>query len=181
MTVQIGTAGSGIPIVVVDRELDQAFDFVTAASYEGAVAATAEQRRLGHLDVVRRHGLPEIVVHVPFHFSGLDVITELMAGDQPPDSLLTIDSMPALGMIVALKRLRKPIGVEVGLISFDDSAWAPVVEPPLSVIVQPAYEIGMTAAQLLIDRIRGDQVAGPQRGILGTTLIIRESSDRADR
>ncbi|MFC7623055.1 LacI family DNA-binding transcriptional regulator [Microlunatus sp. GCM10028923] len=195
--------GSGIPIVVVDRELDRPFDFVTASSYDGAVAATehllaqgwrrpacitrpsyaatAEQRRLGYLEVVRRHGLPELVGVVPFHDSGLDVITELMAGDHPPDSLLTVDSMLALGMISALKQLRKPIAAEVGLISFDDSAWAPVIEPPLSVIVQPAYEIGVAAAQLLIGRIRGEAPDGPQRRILDTTLIVRKSSGRSGR
>lgn len=192
--------GSGIPTVVVDRELGQPFDFVTASSYDGAVAATehllaqgwrrpacitrpayaatAEQRRLGYLDVVRRHGLPELVGRVPFLDDGLDVITELMAGDHPPDSLLTIDSMLALGMISALKRLKLPIGADVGLISFDDSSWAPVVEPPLSVIAQPAYEIGTTAAQLLIDRIQGTAPDRPQRRVLDTTLIIRRSSAR---
>ena len=196
-----GVVDSTIPLVVVDRRLDQPVDFVTATSYEGAVTATehllrqgwhrpacitrpadtatTEQRRQGYADVVRRNGLPEIVRYVPFHDSGLDVISALFADDHPPDSLLTVDSMLALGVIAGLKRLRVPIGVEVGLISFDDSAWAPVVEPPLSVIVQPAYEMGVAAAQLLVSRIRGDAPEHPQQLIMATTMIIRGSCARA--
>lgn len=191
---------STIPLVVVDRELDQPVDFVTAASYEGAVTATehllrqgwrrpacitrpvgtatTEQRRIGYTDVVRRHGLPEIVRHVPFHDSGLDVISALFAGDDRPDSLLTVDSMLGLGVISGLKRLKVRIGAEVGLISFDDSAWAPVVEPPLSVIVQPAYEMGVAAAQLLVGRIRGEAPEHRQQLIMTTTMIIRGSCTR---
>jgi len=190
-----------IPVVVVDRALDQPVDFVTAASYTGAVTATehllsqgwrrpgcitrppdtatTEQRRLGYADVVRRHGLPEIVRHVPFHAdSGLEVISALFGGDDPPDSLLTVDSMLALGVLSGLKRLGVAIGTDVGLISFDDSSWAPVVEPPLSVIAQPAYEIGVRAAQLLVQRLRGEAPDQPQQVIMDTTMVIRGSCAR---
>lgn len=192
-----------IPLVVVDRQLDQPVDFVTAATYEGAVAATehllrqgwhrpacitrpvgtatTEQRRLGYTDVVRRHGLPEIVRYVPFHNSGLDVISALFAGEDRPDSLLTVDSMLALGVMSGLKRLKIRIGNEVGLVSFDDSAWAPVVEPPLSVIVQPAYEMGVAAAQLLVSRIRGEAPKQRQQLIMTTTMIIRGSCAHPNR
>ena len=43
----------------------------------------------------------------------------------------------------------------ISLLGFDDSDWAPVVEPPLSVIEQPAYDIGLRAAELLVARIEG--------------------------
>jgi LacI family transcriptional regulator len=192
---------ANIPLVVVDRHLNQPVDFVTAASFEGAVmatehllrqgwqrpacitrpadTATTEQRRLGYTDVVRRHGLPEIVRHVPFHAdSGVDMISRLFADEDAPDSLLTVDSMLALGVMTGLKRRKLQIGRDVGLIGFDDAVWAPVVEPPLSVVAQPAYEMGVEAARLLVKRIHRNGPVDPQTRMMSTTLIVRESCRR---
>jgi LacI family transcriptional regulator len=192
---------SGITLVVVDRHLDRKVDFVTAASFEGAVmatehllrqgwrrpacitrpadTATTEQRRMGYEDVVRRHGLPEIVRHVPFHAdSGVEVIDRLYDAPDPPDSYLAVDSMLALGVMTGLQRRKVRIGRDVGMIGFDDAVWAPVVDPPLSVIAQPAYEMGTEAARLLVKRIRRQGPVEPQTLVMSTTLIVRGSSQR---
>jgi LacI family transcriptional regulator len=193
-------AGS-IPLVVVDRKLAEPADFVTAASFEGAVMATehllregwrrpacisrpadtetAEQRRLGYEDVMRRHGLASIVRHVPFHDGGAgESITDLFDADDPPDSFLTIDSILALEVLRALQRRGLRTGRDIGMISFDDAVWAPVVDPPLSVVAQPAYEIGAEAARLLARRLRAEGPDDPQTLVLSTTLIVRGSSLR---
>jgi LacI family transcriptional regulator len=192
---------AGIPVVVADRRLDGCGDFVTAASYEGAVTATehllserwrrpacisrpadtptAEQRRQGYQAVVDRHGLPAIVCQIPFHAQDRAwMVEDLLDGDDAPDSFLTIDSMLALVVLHALRRRRLRTGRDVGLISFDDPAWAQVVEPPLSVVAQPAYEIGVAAARLLVERIRGVPGAGPRTVTMSTALIVRGSSRR---
>ena len=52
--------------------------------------------------------------------------------------------------------------------------WAPFIDPPISVVAQP-YRIGAQAAELLVERIRGDGTA-PRRIVLGTDLITRISS-----
>lgn len=192
---------SNIPLVVIDRQLDRPADFVTAASFEGAVmatehllregwrrpacitrpadTATTEQRRMGYEDVVRRHGLPVIVRHVPFHDSGEDVIGGLFSSSDPPDSILAVDSMLALGVIAGLQRRRLRPGADAGVIGFDDAAWAQVVQPPLSVITQPAYEMGAEAARLLVERIGKRGPAEPHLRIMSTSLIVRGSSRRA--
>ncbi len=192
---------ASIPLVVVDRRLNRGGDFVAAASFEGAIMATehllreqwlrpacisrpadtptAEQRRLGYQDVMDRHGLRSVVRQVPFHAEdGAEVINELLAGDDAPDSFLAIDSMLALIVLRALKRRKLRTGRDVGLISFDDAAWAQVIDPPLSVIAQPAYEMGVAAAQLLARRIR-DGFDEPQMLTMSTTLIVRGSSRRS--
>lgn len=190
-----------IPVVVVDRHLDRSADFVTAASFEGAVmatehllrqgwrrpacitrpadTATTEQRRLGYADVMRRHGLPEVVRHVPFHAdSGVAEVHRLFEGADPPDALLTVDSMLALGVTLGLKQRGLRIGHDVGVIGFDDPVWAPVVDPPLSVIAQPAYEMGAEAARLLVRRIAQQGPPEVQTMIMSTRLIVRGSCRR---
>jgi LacI family transcriptional regulator len=70
-------------------------------------------------------------------------------------------------------------GRDVGLIAFDDAPWAPFVNPPMSVVAQPAYEIGARAGALLLDRIEHASIsAGPMSIRLDTSLIVRASSQR---
>ena len=198
-----------IPLVVVDRPLSvksqpgsRPADFVTGASFEGAVIATehllrqgwhrpacitrpadtdtTEQRRRGYESVAARHGLAKIVRYVPFHAdSGVGVIESLFDDDKAPDAILAADSMLALGVLTALQRRGLRTSRDVGLVSFDDAPWTTVVDPPLTVVAQPAYEIGAQAARLLHRRIRGDGPAEPQTRIMTTTLIVRGSCSRS--
>ena len=68
-------------------------------------------------------------------------------------------------------------GRDLGLICFDDAPWAPFIDPPISVISQPAYRMGAQAARCLVERI-GGAVAPPRRIVLGADLVVRESSLR---
>jgi LacI family transcriptional regulator len=58
-------------------------------------------------------------------------------------------------------------------VAFDDSPWTTLTTPSLTVVAQPAYEIGRAAAELLTttdpDRDAGHVVLSP-------TLVVRESS-----
>ena len=63
---------------------------------------------------------------------------------------------------------------DVVIVGFDDMPWAPSLDPPLTAVAQPTYELGCTAANLLLQRI-----ADKDREIvemkLEPTLIIRDS------
>jgi LacI family transcriptional regulator len=64
---------------------------------------------------------------------------------------------------------------DVSILAFDDLDWATVVQPPLSVVAQPVYELGTIAAQRLLARIGGDE-SEPRAVLLNTRLIEREST-----
>jgi LacI family transcriptional regulator len=84
----------------------------------------------------------------------------------------------ALGALDELRRRGLRIGQDLGFIMFDDTPWAPLITPPVSVVAQPAYDIGAQAAGLLFRQIREPLAAVPQRITLSTTLIVRDSSRR---
>ncbi|HIP96113.1 MAG TPA: hypothetical protein EYH32_02730 [Anaerolineae bacterium] len=50
----------------------------------------------------------------------------------------------------------------------------PFTNPPLTTIAQPKYEMGILAAQMLMERIK-DKTMPPRRHLLETTLVIRDS------
>ena len=192
---------SKMPLVAVDRSLDRPVDTVMAHSRDGARVATehllsrgwkrpacitgpadaetAEERHLGYRDAVEKAGLPQIVRHVPFHTEGgIEAVADLFDVDEPPDALFIANSVLALGVLRALKDRGIKIGWDVGLVTFDDAPWTSLIEPSITVMAQPAYEIGAEAARMLVKRIRKEAPDEPQNVIFQTELIIRESCHR---
>lgn len=73
-----------------------------------------------------------------------------------------------------LRQLDKAVGQDIAMLSFDDFDLADMLTPGLSVIVQPAEEIGRHAANLLFARLNGQ--SGPAHAvILPATMVIRQS------
>jgi LacI family transcriptional regulator len=59
-------------------------------------------------------------------------------------------------------------------VGFDDHPWAAVTHPPLTVVRQPAMQIGATAGQMILDSIRGTE-SEPRQVVLECELVIRQS------
>ena len=78
-----------------------------------------------------------------------------------------------LGALHALKERNLRCPEDISIMSFDDHDWAPLFSPPLTVVRQPTYILGQTAAKLLMQLINGDEVDSPAP--LSVELIIRES------
>jgi LacI family fructose operon transcriptional repressor len=63
---------------------------------------------------------------------------------------------------------------DIAFATFDETPWAALIEPPLTVIEQPTFEIGRTALELLAKRI--ENPTRPTREvILKSKLAIRQS------
>ena len=192
---------AGIPVVVIDRELSDPVDSVIADSRGGArdatehllangwkrpgcitgprSAQTAALRRLGYEDALRVASTrASSIVHTPFTIDGGRVAAaKLLDQTRPPDSLFVANAVLGLGVLQELHARNLRPGDDVGLICFDDAPWAPFIDPPISVVSQPAYRMGSQAAALLVERI-GGAAHDPRRVVLGTDLIVRESSRR---
>ncbi|MEJ3658221.1 LacI family DNA-binding transcriptional regulator [Actinomycetes bacterium KLBMP 9759] len=196
-------AGHGIPVVAVDRPLPtDAGDTVLVDSRKAAFSATehlmqegyqriacisgpsgvrtADDRVIGYQDAVHRgpgHD-PELVRRTEYRAGGAHAATvELFAQPERPDAVLVANSAMAIGVLDALRELGLRPGRDVGVVAFDDAAWAGLVDPPLSVVAQPASEMGQVAARLLLARI-ADPHRPPTRTTLAAHLIPRASSTR---
>jgi len=192
-----------IPLVVIDRSVDTPVDFVSADSRGGARAATtylidqgwrrpacitgprsaetAVLRRLGYEDALRRAGIrTQRVAHKPFHVDGgRAAAAQLLDRSTPPDAFFAANAALALGVLEELRARGLRHGTDIGLVCFDDPAWAEVVDPPIPVVSQPAYEIGACAADLLVKRITGTLRGPVQRIVFDTDLVVRTRGDDA--
>lgn len=98
----------------------------------------------------------------------------LRAGLRLP-CVLCANAMVTLRVVAAMARLGWKLGVDVGLVGFDDTEWSPYVGPGLSSIAQPTDELGRIAAGCLIERLKGLQLP-PRQILLSGRLVPRGSS-----
>ncbi|MBC8248920.1 MAG: substrate-binding domain-containing protein [Anaerolineales bacterium] len=71
-------------------------------------------------------------------------------------------------------------GHDFGIVGFDDIPAAAQVQPPLTSIRQPIYDVGTHLCQMLIRLIQGEPLA-ESHVILEPTLVVRESSGAHQR
>jgi DNA-binding LacI/PurR family transcriptional regulator len=78
------------------------------------------------------------------------------------------------GTLSAVRQRKIDVPRELSVVSFDDARWAKYLEPPLTVVSQPAELMGQKAAQLLLARLNGSRVV--QNIVFKPELIVRRSS-----
>jgi len=81
----------------------------------------------------------------------------------------------ALGALHAIHERGLGVPQDISIISFSDMPWASLLQPPLTVLAQPDYELGQKAAELLLERL--DKPDKPVAGLqLGLQMIVRAST-----
>lgn len=193
---------SGIPVVCVDRSLnDPTFDTVEVDNARGAFDAVAlllakGHRRIGlisgpgdsstgreRLEGYRRAhaeaGVPVDDALIRFgnykQESGREIARELLSLPQPPSALFACNNLMLVGAIETIFARGLKIPQQVALIGYDDLPLAAVFDPPLTVVQQPAYEVGQKAAELLFKRL-DDPSAPVSEVCLLPKLIVRSST-----
>jgi DNA-binding LacI/PurR family transcriptional regulator len=109
--------------------------------------------------------------------SGFSAFLEMFKHPDPPKAVFVCNAQMMGGCLRAIRKLGLRVPSDLSLIGFDDSVWASVVDPPLTVIAQQAYELGRMAAQMILDSIEGKKTK-PGVTRLETKLIERESCAR---
>ena len=104
------------------------------------------------------------------HFHAMQLLTQ----GQRPTAIFCTNNMMALGALAAIQEIGLACPEEISLLGFDDFYWATLLRPRLTVVRQPAREIGMIAARILIDHIEG-RASIPTPALLKTQLIVRDS------
>ncbi|MCE5342413.1 MAG: LacI family DNA-binding transcriptional regulator [Eubacteriales bacterium] len=105
---------------------------------------------------------------------GLKSARSLLAQEKRPTALFCVSDMLALGAIAGAKEMGFRVPNDVTVIGFDDVEYTTMFHPYVTTVVQPCYQIGHTAVELVCGLIQRQQV--PQEVILPHNLVIRESS-----
>lgn len=140
---------------------------------------TAQERLKGYIRVHEDYALEvdsSLIKYGDYHLqSGYDLILELLRLPNPPSAVYVTNYEMTLGAIIAINEQNIKIPEDLSFIGFDNLELARVVKPSLSVVVQPMQQIGETAAQILLKRLKGDQNGFPMMVRLKTELLLKDS------
>ncbi|MCL5987150.1 MAG: LacI family transcriptional regulator [Actinobacteria bacterium] len=200
----------GIPLVLIDLipkdPSQQVFSHVGVDGFEGAKIAVQhlidngytriavvshyaqyrdfKERIDGYVAALEENG---IKIHKEYikmgGFSNIEAVSltrELLDLPDPPDAIFATNNRMILGVLQEVQDRHIRIPDELALVGFDDFEWAKYLNPPLTTVQQPAYEIGVQAARELFRLIRGGSNVRTRIIKLPTKLMIRESSIRKD-
>ena len=141
--------------------------------------STGLDRQRGYEKALRAHGLApqaEYVKYVPPKTeAGYLAALKMIDLTERPDAIFTVNSLLATGALQAIRERHLIIPDEMALVTFDQTTWASLVQPAITLIAQPTYEIGKTAAELLLQRL-ADPSRPIRQVILKGQLLIRGSS-----
>jgi DNA-binding LacI/PurR family transcriptional regulator len=118
---------------------------------------TGHERYEGYRDFLLEHGIgvdEKLVAFTDYSLAGsLHETVGLLQSDNPPTALFTMSGPTTAGALLAISQLGLKIPRDISIIGFDELEYAELLNPPLTVIVQPAYEFGRIAAETLLKLI----------------------------
>jgi LacI family transcriptional regulator len=197
----------GIPVVLVDRTLPaQQADSVLVDNVSGACEAvshllaggykriacitgpltttTGYQRQVGYHKALKEAGVApdeSLVREADFRqLGGQLAMLELLDQDPRPDAVFVTNHLMTIGVLQAITQAKLAIPADIAVVSFDDMPWSALLQPPLTAVAQPAYDLGVESARLLLSRLEG--YTGAARMVtLSPTLQVRGSSSPKSR
>lgn len=197
----------GIPLVFFDRiseEMDTSS--VIVDDYGGSYRATehliqqgckriahlagpmhlllSQNRVDGYIEALEKYDLPvdrDLIIECdgPTPDKGIEQTLKLLDLPSPPDGIFANNDMAGIGAIKAVQSRGLRVPEDVAVVGYSDWLLAAMMEPSLSMVAQPGYEMGKVAAEILLKQINTDpEVREMESRILETELIVRQSSLR---
>jgi LacI family transcriptional regulator len=190
-----------VPIVLLDRTVrGLAVDAVTVDNVAGAraaiehllahghrrigivtdepVIASSNERLRGYRTALEAAGVEvegELVsVGGSSRAEGYRAAQVLLAVEPRPTAIFSANNFMTVGTMHALRDAGLRVPGDVSLVGFDDLEWTTLIEPPLTVVAQPAGELGSEAGRRMLARLDGAS-GRPRRVRLETELILRGS------
>ncbi len=199
----VALVASGIPTVLLDRD-GSSHGLCSAAvdDIRGAELAADHLFELGHQAVAlvngpatirqcidRKEGarrsvqrarcrsasLQEIVVGALTIDQGEGAVAALLAAEPRPSAVMCANDLLAFGVLRGLAAAGVAVPEEMAVVGYDDVVFASMLSPSLSSVRQPKYELGVAAAELLLEEVTG--APHEHRAIrFEPELVVRASS-----
>jgi LacI family transcriptional regulator len=194
---------SGPKLVLVNRRVDSdAIPAVTGDDHEGARLAVDHLIELGHrriahlagsqalytgwsrhegfVDAMRAAGVaidPGLVVFSDAFTAreGARCCSQLLERRRDFTAIVAGNDLLALGCYDALQERGLRCPDDVSVVGYNDMPFVDRFRPPLTTVRVPHYELGATAAELMLEQLRGHE-APPRQLLLAPELVVRGST-----
>lgn len=108
---------------------------------------------------------------------GYWAMERLLSLPEPPTAVFAADDAMALGALECCKAHGVAVPEQVALVGVNDDPITALLNPPLTTVRIPIFDLGLTAAKTLVEMLQ-EEAYGPRQIILPSQLVIRASSDR---
>jgi LacI family transcriptional regulator len=140
-------------------------------------------RLLGYRQALADHDLPfaedQVIRNTLSQEAGAGAATLIQGMNPRPDGVFVANDNCAVGCLLALKRSGLRIPEDIAFAGFNNDPVSTVVEPNLTTVNYPGYEMGVVAARNLIHHLNGTSgIDATNTILLKADLIVRASSRR---
>lgn len=94
----------------------------------------------------------------------------------PPTAFFAINDMTAIGIYAGVRELGLRIPEDISVVGFDDIHLCQIMNPPITTVRQPLDELMDAAVGLLLARMEGKRLSGPEHLTLTPQLVVRGST-----
>ncbi len=140
----------------------------------------SKERKKGFLDAMKKHHLEvtdkSVLTAGVFMDKGFSAMQSLIEKNDIPEAVFCFNDPTALGALKAIKEAGLKCPEDVALVGFSETEIAQLVDPPLTSVEQPTFEMGETAARILLDQITKSPPPPPETICLNAKLNVRKSS-----
>jgi len=141
----------------------------------------ASERLRGYCSALKKHNISlndEYVIYNGLHEEdGILGFDKLLLLEDKPDAIFAVNDPVAIGVFQKMKEKGMNIPGDYAIVGFSDNPLCALIDPPLTTVAQPAYDMGMIAAELLLERIHSQPEDWQSvKKVLKTNLVIREST-----
>ncbi len=140
----------------------------------------SKKRKEGYLEALNEYGIAEdeslIFITDMTPEGNRQMTLEMLERNNLPDAIFAMIDPIAVDVMMVLKEKTVKIPDDIALVGFTNNPTSAVVEPSLTTISQPGYEMGQLAANHLLDQLDEIVSDDPQSFVLLTTLVPRNSS-----
>ncbi|MGW9630197.1 LacI family DNA-binding transcriptional regulator [Agromyces sp. NPDC055520] len=139
---------------------------------------TDAERLRGYLDALDDASIPFdpelVMVGEKTEQRAVEEVARMLEMPDRATALFCSETDAMTGALRAVRSAGLRYPTDVSLIGFDDNSWAAVMEPPLTMIEQPMFELGDQAAQTLLSLIEGGSTSRSLH-TLDSRLVSRAS------
>ena len=197
----------GLPIVFFDRIIDSLETHkVMVNNFKGSYDATShlvkngykhiahlanseslsitKERVAGYREALRDHGIDVVESNIKYCAHGgmlyqevEEALDQIMKGDRLPQAVFAAGDKLTTGFLRYFKAKGIKVPEEIALAGFSNLDLTDLLNPSLTVVRQPAFEMGKAATDLLLSQVESKRpVSTFQRVVLEPELLIRDSS-----
>lgn len=181
--------GTGISTILLDnaKASEMLVDHLVASKYKRIAFLTSSldrqitprvERLEGYMNGLKKYSLPLI----EGHYAGVKkedihgTLEQMFDNSSPPDSIICGNDLILLEALKFIKAKGLKIPDDVALVGIDEVPYAEIFEPPLTIVSQPAFDIGKHAANLLLEKMNGDGGGDNEIVRYAPELIVRKST-----